>query len=259
MCASPQKENGFIPIANAIAEALGRINLSAYESRILWIIFRKTYGWNKKEDKIALSQFKTETNISIPHICRTLKKLVAKGIITQIGNGYYVRYSFQKNYEQWKSLPKQAILPKLLPKQAITTAYLGNKLLPKQADTKDIKDTIQKTNTAMSYFYSSYKQVFGKDYIASFGKDGKIFKELSHLIPNEELKALIDEFFKSEDEFIKKAGYTIGIFKSQLNKLRNLTLNKRFTPKNNEIKPINEEEHKKVSALIHKTVLEMGK
>lgn len=152
--ASPQKENGYTPIANEIMEALCQINLSAYETRILLFILRKTYGWHKKEDRISLSQFSKVLHIAIPHICRTLKRLVKRKIITQIGNGYYVSYLFQKDYEKWKSLPKQAILPK----QVIGITQIGNSLpaqirkgfphkplpiqaVPKQADTKDIKET----------------------------------------------------------------------------------------------------------------------
>jgi len=35
--ASPQKENGFTPIANEIIEALCKVNLSPYESRIFLV------------------------------------------------------------------------------------------------------------------------------------------------------------------------------------------------------------------------------
>ena len=55
--ANPQAENGYTPIANEIVEALYRVNLSAYESRVLWYLCRKIYGWSKKTDWIALSQF----------------------------------------------------------------------------------------------------------------------------------------------------------------------------------------------------------
>ena len=50
MMASPQKENGYTPIAHEILEALAKQLLSPDEWRILMIIFRKTYGWDKKED-----------------------------------------------------------------------------------------------------------------------------------------------------------------------------------------------------------------
>jgi len=40
--ANPQIENGYLKIAHEIAQALARVNLSAYESRVLWVIWRKT-------------------------------------------------------------------------------------------------------------------------------------------------------------------------------------------------------------------------
>jgi phage replication O-like protein O len=45
--ANPQRENGHIDIANEIAEALARTNLSAYQMRVMWAIWRKTWGWQK--------------------------------------------------------------------------------------------------------------------------------------------------------------------------------------------------------------------
>ena len=38
---NPQIENGHIDIANELAEALAMINISSYESRVLWIILSK--------------------------------------------------------------------------------------------------------------------------------------------------------------------------------------------------------------------------
>src|SRR3990167_3281188 len=103
--ASPQKEDGFTPIANEILEQLARINLTSYQWRILLVLLRKTYGWNKKEDAIALSQFSSSTGIRRVHVCRALKELCKKEIVTQRGNGYITKYSFQKDFDKWKSLP----------------------------------------------------------------------------------------------------------------------------------------------------------
>ena len=44
MEASPQCENGYTRLANEIIEALMKSNLSAYQSRILWAVWRETYG-----------------------------------------------------------------------------------------------------------------------------------------------------------------------------------------------------------------------
>jgi len=149
--ASPQSENGHIDIANEIAEALMLVNLSPYEVRIAWCILRKTYGWHKKEDRISLSQFQKDTNLKKPHICRTLSKLVMRNmIVTRIGNNKGIYYSFQKDYEKWKPLPKKVTLPK----QVIDVTQTGNKSLPKQGHTKDNKDTKQKTLTKDNVIFS---------------------------------------------------------------------------------------------------------
>lgn len=41
--AKPDINNGHIDIAHELAEALMKINLSGYQYRIIWVIFRKTY------------------------------------------------------------------------------------------------------------------------------------------------------------------------------------------------------------------------
>ena len=97
--ANPQLEDGFTMVANEIIEELARINLCAYESRVLWFIIRKTYGWHKKNDWIALSQIVDSTGILKPNVSRTLKSLKARNIITRDKNR---RVGLQKDYEKWR-------------------------------------------------------------------------------------------------------------------------------------------------------------
>ncbi|HUX59203.1 MAG TPA: replication protein [Bacteroidales bacterium] len=110
---SPQAENGHIDIANEIAEALMRTNLSSYQSRILWAIWRKTYGWHKKEDWISNKQFVELTGLRKQHVNRTLKELKERNIVTN--SGYKI--AFNKTYTQWRELPKQ-----------VTVTSTGNKV-----------------------------------------------------------------------------------------------------------------------------------
>ncbi len=102
--ASPQAENGHIDIANEIAEQLAKTQLSGYESRVLWVLWRKTYGWHKKDDRISISQFSQATEIARRHIHRTLEYLVSRNIVTKNGNKYITRWAFQKDYSRWKNL-----------------------------------------------------------------------------------------------------------------------------------------------------------
>ena len=102
--ASPQKENGFTPIANEILEALCKVNLSPYESRILWFLFRKTYGWKKKSDRIALSQFSKGLGLDRRLVHRTLKNLSTekKMIVISRDDKNRPTYGFQKDYSKWR-------------------------------------------------------------------------------------------------------------------------------------------------------------
>lgn len=151
--ANPQRENGHIDIANEIAEALAKQNLSPYESRILWVIWRKTYGWQKKTDWISLSQYYLMTGMRKSHICRSIRKLLLRNMITRKGNGNNPEYSFQKDYDKWKPLPQKVILPKRV--KQITSS--GNKSLPKQGHTKEKQQKkLLQYDQSFDRFWSAY-------------------------------------------------------------------------------------------------------
>ena len=79
--ANPQVENGHIDLAHDIVEKFCTYRLSGEEWQVLWVILRKTYGWHKKKDKIALSQFKDMTTLTRSRVCLLLSKLVTRGVI----------------------------------------------------------------------------------------------------------------------------------------------------------------------------------
>lgn len=102
----------------------------------LWVIFRKTYGWHKKSDLIALSQFSLMTRLSRSVVCKVLKALLSKKIIgvdkndnTQINS-----YRFNKDFDQWAGLTKKTTL---LSKKTMTVDVLDNKVLSKKTHTKE--------------------------------------------------------------------------------------------------------------------------
>jgi len=144
--ANPQREDGHIDIANEIAEALMKIELNGYQNRVLWAIFRKTYGWHKKEDWIANTQIAEMTGIAESHISRTIKSLIQRNIVTKNGK----KLSFQKDYDKWKKLPelvsneKLPNMDKKLPELVNEVTKYGKKKLPNMVDTKETKKTVTK-------------------------------------------------------------------------------------------------------------------
>ena len=97
--ANPQLEDGYTRVANELLEAIARIKLCAYETKVLIFIIRKTYGWNKKTDWIALSQIAENTNILKPNVSRTLRSLKQRNIIIRDNHR---QVGLQKDYEKWK-------------------------------------------------------------------------------------------------------------------------------------------------------------
>lgn len=234
--ANPQKENGHIQVSTEFWDALCKIRLPGQAGQVFNFIIRKTWGWNRKSDRISLSQFVEGTGVPKHRVIEMRAILVSMNMIevvtekgnaiTEFGNDEITTYSIQKNYEKWVPLPKKVTLPK----KVMTVTEKGNASLPNSVPTKDTttKDTIQKTacrepvgdhQKAIDYFVQTHLEKTGTKYIFLGGKDGKIVSEIMKFMTLGEFKDRVDMFFSSDDEFILKAGFTIGVFQSQINKL----------------------------------------
>ena len=154
-------ENGYTRIANEIADAMCQLKCSNYESRFLWALFRKTYGFHKKEDFISLTQFSVLTGIPSQHIARTKTKLIEKGIIYSKGK----KIGFNKELHNWV-VPIQVVPNEVVPKQVTASTYSGSQPVPKQVLTKETltKETIQKKEGELEQYLKTFNEVYGTKY-----------------------------------------------------------------------------------------------
>ena len=150
----PELSDGHTKIANEILDTLAKTYLSSYESQFLWFLFRKTYGWNQKNDRISVSQIVKGTGIRQSHVSRTKKKLIERKIVTQTGN----KIGFNKYWSQWMDIPKQVYTQtgiKDIPKQVLPPPHSGIKNIPKQGNTNiNSKDTITKDSSLKKEKYT---------------------------------------------------------------------------------------------------------
>ncbi len=128
--ASPQVEDGHTKIANEIMGALMRTNIAAYDRRVLDCIFRKTYGWGKKTDRISYSQFEADTGLKRRHIARAIKSLAARNILIIFGQGQIIEYGIQKDYEKWIEIHAAHTTKPLPSGVTVTITSTGNAPLP---------------------------------------------------------------------------------------------------------------------------------
>lgn len=71
----------------------------------------------------------------------------------------------------------------------------------------------------VEYAFKKFKEKTGEKLFFHGKKDGAIVKKLLSTYGLEKLKELWDVFMQSDDQFIRKAGYSIGVFSTQINKL----------------------------------------
>lgn len=105
--ASPQLKNGYVRIATEIYDALARYRIPGEARQILDFIIRKTYGWNKKEDIISLSQFMIGTGLKRPTVCRAINQLVHLNLIIKKDNVLSHSYKLNKDFTTWTPLSKK--------------------------------------------------------------------------------------------------------------------------------------------------------
>ncbi|QNT75214.1 replication protein [Dehalogenimonas etheniformans] len=168
--ASPQLENGFLRIACELIEAISRTRFSPRESQVFWSVVRRTYGWNKKADRISYSQLEESTGLNRRHIADALSRLIRRNIISRCGSGYKLSYGIQKDYQLWivtdRGNNSKLSLPKGATNRIITETDKGSllpgatKSLPKREHTID-KKTSSKNNPRED-FQKPAKQAFGE-------------------------------------------------------------------------------------------------
>ena len=79
--ATHQTENGFTRIADSLLDALALADLSKRELKILLVVLRRTYGFQKKHAPLSASFIAQATGIQRQHIASTISAMVQRGIL----------------------------------------------------------------------------------------------------------------------------------------------------------------------------------
>jgi len=70
------------------------------------------------------------------------------------------------------------------------------------------------------WWLNEYQKRFGEKYVLDYGKDRKLIKELLKIFTLDKLKRKATIFMETDDDnFLKKTGHTIGVFKTRINSL----------------------------------------
>lgn len=177
-------------IKNEILEALCCAKLNGTELAVALFVLRKTYGYNKKSDRIPLSQFMAGVSVSKRSIINALEVLKVVQILTLVQkgapDGMASEWAFNKNIGEWRVVQKTA----LVQKRTKGGADSCTKVVQIPAPSKDnTKDNTKDNNKNTDWFNANGNSVE--------------FEEFWNLYPKKEIKATA---MKKWNEVVGKNG-----------------------------------------------------
>lgn len=143
--ASPQTEDGFTRIANELLDAILNFGFTGRQLTIVMAVIRKTYGFNKKQDEIGLSQFRDITGMARQHASKAIIELKEMNVLT-VGEGRYANLiSLNKRYKEWNRITitkwvtpiTESVIVKPITKSVTGYHQNGSKCITELGTTKD--------------------------------------------------------------------------------------------------------------------------
>jgi phage replication O-like protein O len=219
--ANVQIDNGdFTRIANEILEHIAKAKLNGTQYAIVLMIWRYTYGFQRKEHEFSQGYLARETGLDRHQIQRELTKLIDRQIITVVkpptkSTPQVLR--FNKDYEKWKVLAK-----------SLTGSENANTSISENANTsiseKANTSISEKANTPVSELANQIKKDNKKRIKESTPfiippkqiSPKKTYGEYRHVkLTDEELARLYNDYGRQEtdqaiiffDAYIEEKGY----------------------------------------------------
>lgn len=159
-----QVESGnYTRIVNKVIEQLVNTPLLGAEYAVCLFIIRKTYGFNKKQDEISITQFEKGTGRSRPTIVKALRNLQLVNIVQLVKKGdskiHSNLWAFNKYYETWNLVKGR----KLVKKKRSTSKEIKRQLVKggkhTKDNTKETKDSTAQSADAANPVISLFKEL----------------------------------------------------------------------------------------------------
>lgn len=131
-------DDGYTRLANELYEELIGANLTRNQAKVAHAVCRKTYGFNKKLDRISDSQISELTKLPRQKVNKAKNELIAMRVLLRVG----MHIGPNKHLSEWQipQCHQDGVTVTKTVTNSVTKTVTG--LSPKQGHTKD---TIQKT------------------------------------------------------------------------------------------------------------------
>lgn len=229
----PQLENGFTRIANELIDAIAAIRIPGEAMQVFWVIMRKTYGFQKKTDSIALAQFSTATGLNKQAVCRAVKKLeqmnmviIKKDNVIEKDKRHASEYAINKDIENWRPLSKKITLSKkiinVIEKDNLP---LSKKIPSKETISKEKRNPAKKSQepkiNAWAIWVDINREYDRADPVA-VSPDLSAGKNIAKAIGNEDKIADIMRcYLEDKETFLVNNGHSLRMLSGRINKYVN--------------------------------------
>jgi phage replication O-like protein O len=204
--------------------------LNGSENLVFLAIMRKTFGWQKKRDRISYSQLMEITGLAKSTVSDALKSLLEMKFIVSEKDGQNIRYSVVVDDETGTKIE-----PVVKPNRYENRTITGTKIEPLEEKTgtkiEHTKESnINKLTKENIYIAieSEYEKVFKEIFptgklIIDYARTRKRIKEVVQILTQEDIIMAINKAKK--DDFILQSGFALSTILTdfQLNKLLNGT------------------------------------
>lgn len=171
--ASPQKEDGYTPIANELLEVIYGTNFTSTELKTLLFIMRYTYGFSRLQHQLSLTFVSKGIGVSKRYVSSTIGKLIEDNILIVVKKHSDTQsrvIQINKDYNSWSN---RSIVQQLNPTS--TGEVKNNTTVEAEFNTTDevefhqdkqnIKQNIKQKNTPklIKHKYGEFKHVLLTD------------------------------------------------------------------------------------------------
>lgn len=261
--ANPQKENGYVPIANEIMENLYVFDISGAQARMAFFVFRETYGWNRKmTEPISLREIARKLNIPFSTLQSAVSEMIERKILVR----EFCRWAINKDHDQWvtglsvSGGGRPVYRSKVTEPSVKSDRPIGqnspdiNKV---SKDKKDNKDRNTQTTCVavdnlkpnpeikllIDEFYIALKSKMKETPVFNGGAAAKGFKKLLGAFPRHDIQSRFNAWFASDDPHIDRRGWKVEDFFTYFNKLKDGPIKKRTFER---VEITDEERHRRV-------------
>ncbi|OTQ79458.1 hypothetical protein B6D23_05340 [Gilliamella sp. N-W3] len=166
-------DDGYTRIANDLYDALIAADLTKHQQKVAHAYVRMTYGYNKKNDRIADDQIAVKTKLPRCKVNTAKNELLDMKVLILDGrkigvNKNISEWNINKSYQNSNSIQNGNTVTKTVTKNVTKTVIT---LLPKTEHTKDI---ISKDNKDNNILLDSAFEIFYKAGLPKVGKSKAI-------------------------------------------------------------------------------------